>query len=368
MFFEKNNRFSYTPTILVAPLDWGLGHATRCIPFIYKLLNSGATVIIAADGPVKILLQKEFPQLTFITLPGYKIQYSYRSNGLGIALLKQLPRLIKIIYKEHQWLKKIMAKYGITAVISDNRMGLYNRSITSVYITHQLCIKAYNGFIQRLLQKAHYFFINKYNQCWVPDNEAPDSLAGDLSHPNKRPQIPVSYTGIVSRFKKSGYEKKYDLLVMLSGPEPQRTVFEDILLPQLQKFEGRVLLIRGLPGDAALLTGCSIEVHNHLEAADLSRAIQQSHMVICRSGYSSVMDLVTLQQKAVLVPTPGQTEQEYLANYLQQKKIFYSTPQSSFSLANALQAAASFPYIFPALHNRNYEIIISDFVKSLCSQ
>ncbi len=366
MFFKKNNEFGYNPKILIAPLDWGLGHATRCIPIIHHLLNNGATVVVAADGAVKALLLQEFPQIEVLQLRGYNIRYNKR-GWLGFALLLQLPKLINAILNENKWLKNILKTHSFDAVISDNRLGFYNNSIKCIYITHQLTIKTGNRFTEWLAQKIHYRFINKYNECWIPDAENENNLSGDLAHPIKMPAIPVNYLEILSRFEKTATEKKYDLLILLSGPEPQRTVFENILLQQLDSFAGKILFIRGLPENNGLLhtSNKNVEVHNHLNAAGLNTALLQSKMVISRSGYTTIMDLLTLQQKAILVPTPGQTEQEYLGNYLLEKNIFYSTTQSSFILSHALTAATAFPFVFINTNNTAYKNVIDSFLEKI---
>lgn len=348
MKFEKININNPRKRVLVAPLDWGLGHATRCIPIIYSLLAQNFEVIIAAEGAAKILLKTEFPDVVFTHLKGYNIRYSSKGSLLPLRLLMQFPGLMRSVFSEHLWLKKIIQEYNINLVISDNRLGLFHKKIPCIYITHQLQIKTGNRFTERLAQKIHYFFINKYNSCWVPDNKENNNLAGALSHPKKLPATIVKYIGPLSRFEKTATPKKYDLLVLISGPEPQRQIFETLLLDQLRTFSGKTLLVRGLPGNEA--TGSffnsadNITIVNHLAAADLNIALLQSEMVICRSGYTSVMDLVKLQRKAILVPTPGQTEQEYLAAYLMQQQLFCSVTQKDFSLPLALKNAAAFPF------------------------
>ncbi len=367
MFFEKNNGFGYAPKILVAPLDWGLGHATRCIPLISNLLTNGATVFIAADGPVKELLQKEFPEIRFLSLKGYNIKYNRHAGWLPFKLLLQAPKLAWCVWYEHKWLKRNIKEHGFDAVISDNRLGLYTKAMPCIYITHQLAIKTANHFTDRLAQKIHYRFINKYTECWVPDNEADNIIAGELSHPQKAPSVPLKYLGILSRFEKKESEKKIDVLVLLSGPEPQRTIFETALLKQLSSITKPVVFVRGLPNCKELLqTGNkNIEVHNHLESAALNTAILQSNTIICRSGYTTIMDLITLQQKAILVATPEQTEQEYLSSFLFEKNVFYSTPQEGFSLTESLEKAARFPYKFILTGNNTYKNILASFLQKL---
>jgi uncharacterized protein (TIGR00661 family) len=352
---------------LVAPLDWGLGHATRCIPLIFKLLQQNCEVIVAAEGAGKILLQKEFPQLAFIELKGYRMQYSRNSSWMPVSMLLQFPKLISRVYAENRWLKKAVAEYRIDAVISDNRIGLSHKKIPCVYITHQLLIKTGNRFTERIAQKIHYHFINKYQTCWVPDASGEINLGGELSHPATLPKLPVIYLGPLSRFEKKETEFKYDLCIVLSGPEPQRSVFEKMIMRDLKDFNGNALLVRGVPGKGPVSTSNSntVEICDHLPAAELNQVLLQSKMVISRSGYTTIMDLVKLQKKAILVPTPGQTEQEYLATYLQQQHLFYTMPQESFSITAALQKAAAFDLSKAPLIPDDHEKVIEDFVYAL---
>jgi len=356
------------PRILVAPLDWGLGHATRCIPIINELIKQHCEVIIAADGSPFFLLKKEFPTIVFLRIKGYKIQYSRNTKWLFFKLLLQFPKIIFSIWKENSWLEKIVNEYRIDAVISDNRFGVYNKRIPSVYITHQLHIKAGNVFSEKIAQKIHFHFIKKYNNCWVPDFKE-NGLAGELSHPANA-HSNVLYIGPLSRFEKiNDVPKVYNLLISLSGPEPQRTIFENMILIQLKTFKKKVLLVRGLPDENKKLQAGmkSLEIVNHLSAEELNLAFQQSEMIISRSGYSTIMDLVKLGKNAILVPTPGQTEQEYLSNYLMEKKYFYSVQQDYFSLETAIDKASSFPYIIPGSSFNNYKKVINEFVLSVKS-
>ncbi|GAB2841832.1 glycosyltransferase [Ferruginibacter profundus] len=368
MKFEKINIKGYRRRILVAPLDWGLGHATRCIPIIYSLLALDFEVIIAAEGPIKNLLKKEFPDVVFTHLKGYKIRYSSSGRWLPARLLLQFPGLLKSIVYEQQWLKAIVKEYQVDVVISDNRLALYHKTIPCIYITHQLQIKTGNRFTTWLAQKIHYFFINKYKTCWVPDNAAADNnLAGTLSHPEKLPAIPVQYLGPLSRFEKTTAEKKYQLLVLLSGPEPQRTILETMLLNQLKTFSGRVLVVRGLPAieKPVINNTDTLTIVNHLTATALNIAVMQADWVICRSGYTTIMDLVKLGKKAILIPTPGQTEQQYLAAYLMHKKICFSVLQKDLVLMEALQKAQQFTFVNALPYQENYKKIIENLAVNL---
>ena len=365
---DKNfNIRGHNPCVLVAPLDWGLGHATRCIPVISMLIKQDCSIFVAAEGHIKTLLQKEFPHLQFIELRGYRIKYSRHTFWMPVKLLLQLPKIMFRVYAENRWLKKIIKDYKIDAVVSDNRMGLYNRQIPSIYITHQLTIKTGNRFTESIAQKIHYHFINKFKACWVPDAQGALNLAGELSHPAIFPKVPVTYLGPLSRFEKTEVEIKYDLCVILSGPEPQRTVFEKIILADIERLEEKIMLVRGLPleTDIPVLSNPSVEIKNHLPADELSMLIQQSKIIISRCGYSTVMDLVKLQKKAILVATPGQTEQKYLSGYLQEQKLFYSVDQKRFSLSEAINNAAKFETVTRLLNNDDHETVIENFVATV---
>jgi predicted glycosyltransferase len=190
-------------------------------------------------------------------------------------------------------------------------------------------------------------------------------LAGELSHPKKLPGN-IKYIGALSRFEQLVYpEKKYDLLVSISGPEPQRTVFENKILNELESYNGKVLLVRGLPGNENLLQYPSIEIKDHLTAAQLNEAILRSDIILARCGYTTIMDLVKLFKKAILIPTPGQTEQEYLAKHLLDKKIFYTVEQANFSLQKDIQEATSLPLTIPEYDMEQYKKVIDQFVQSL---
>ncbi len=339
---KKNNT-----TILVAPLDWGLGHATRCIPIIKYLLQKQCRVIVATSGLHQILLQQEFGHLEFIHLDGYGITYAKKHVLLRLAL--QLPKFMNTVNKENDWLQKVVETYKIDGVISDNRYGLYTNKVPAVFITHQLQLKVPRLFcwIKGLVRKRMYRLINHFSACWVPDAVlANESLAGTLSHPTVLPAIPVKYIGWLTRFDSAiTIEKKYTATISLSGPEPQRSLLEAIIIPQLEKIPGNFLIIRGMPGHASLptLPKNSIAV-NHLNAADMQKAFLQSSYIVGRSGYSTLMDMKVLQCKCIFIPTPGQTEQEYLGECLAAKNIAIVKQQSNFSLADALHEASIFPF------------------------
>lgn len=332
--------------MLVAPLDWGLGHATRCIPIINNLLLSDYEVIVASERSQTELLKTEFPSLKYLNLKGYRLKYGEKGLFTVLKIIYQIPKILIQINREKGWLDDIIEKENIDIVISDNRYGLHSTKIISVFLTHQLYIKTVFGKkIEQKLQQINYKYINRFSFCWIPDFEKENILAGELSHTKKFPKIPVRYIGLLSRFEKKETPLFYDQMILLSGPEPQRTVLENIFLSDLKNTAEKRILIRGLPNEKKMINISSkVEIHNHLSALELNEKILQSELIICRSGYSTMMDLARLGKKCIVIPTPGQSEQEYLADYLAEKKIVMKINQKDFSMSYAVDAAKKFPF------------------------
>ena len=362
----KINEARKNTRILVAPLDWGLGHATRCIPIIKELIRLNCEVWIVADKNIFFLLKEEFPACVFLRYGGYEISYSRKKSLFPLKLFFQIPKMALRIFREKKWLTRMVENHSIDGVISDNRFGMYCKKIPCVYITHQLCFKTGTKLPGKLAEKIHLYFIKKFSQCWVPDLKD-NGFGGILSHPKSIPEN-VCYIGPLSRFHPiPDVEKVIDLLASISGPEPQRTIFETIIFQQLKTFQGKALLIRGLPSDTKKMVhpNPGVQVENHVAADELNLLFQQSKILISRSGYTTIMDLAALNKKAILVATPGQPEQEYLATYLHQKGYFFSTSQKNFSIEESLEKAAKFsfqPFYFP---DEEYKEVIKKWVASL---
>lgn len=337
---ENINKTRSGKRVLVAPLDWGLGHATRCIPVIHELLHQGFEVLVAAEKKQAQLLHSEFPGITILGLEGYNISYSKSKFFFFFNMLLQAPRILRTVKRENRWLQKVIDDHGIDIVISDNRFGLYSKKAHCIFITHQLFIATGNSLTEKTAQRINYQYIRKYDECWVPDAGDGLSLAGRLSHPEKKPAVPVKYIGPLTRFVFEEKTKNIDLLFLLSGPEPQRSLLENILIQQAANIKGKkIVLVRGLPGNDEPLKVSGIETFSHLPAAALNDVILRSGIVIARSGYSTVMDLAVLRSKAVFIPTPGQTEQEYLAEYLSGKNGCIPVSQDQFDLSEVLRIA-----------------------------
>lgn len=333
------------PVALVSVLDWGLGHATRCIPIINELIENNFEVIIAADGHPLMLLKSEFPNTEFLELKGYKVQYSKKSSHLAARIIAQLPKIIRQISFEKKWLKVLLKERQIDLVISDNRPGLHNPAIPCIYITHQLNIKTGSFFSDKIATYLHRRIISKFDVCWIPDAEQ-NGLSGDLSHKNNS-EINRHFIGPLSRFFPQETKScLFDLSIILSGPEPQRTIFENQILQEIQGLKIKIFIARGLPNETKSLK-CEKEniiIKNHITSQEMNQLINSSKWVISRCGYSSVMDYARVRAKAILVPTPGQGEQEYLGNYLSQMHYFLVIHENGFDIKNSLHDAEKFDF------------------------
>lgn len=349
-FSGKNNPLvppTGRPRVLVAPLDWGLGHATRCIPVIYELQKQNTDVWLAGEKAQERLLKSEFPHLPFLPLRGYRVRYSRSASGLWLTLLRQMPRIWRTVQREKKWLAHMVKRHQFDLVISDNRFGLSHPAIPCIFMTHQLTIRTSLGkWLDKQAQRMNYQFVRKFTECWVPDLKQEPNLGGQLSHPVVFPETPVRYAGILSRLdKKADRPEPGRLFISLSGPEPQRTIWEDKLINDIVSYNGQATIVRGLPDSEKILPSTThIRFYNHLPSTEYAEEMSKAEWIICRSGYSTVMDIARMGKKAVLVPTPGQPEQEYLARHLSENGFAPFISQAQFSIVAAIKAANSFNY------------------------
>lgn len=324
--------------ILVAPLNWGLGHASRCVPLIHRLLDEGHEVVIGGDGMSFTLLRKHFPKLRYVYLAPLDLHYS-RSGNQTWAMLKAIPQLLLWRNKDRLMLKAILQEEHFDQVISDNRPGLYNKQVECIYITHQLRIRLTKTWqwAEATASRIHARMYTRFNKVWVPDYEDINhSLAGELSHPAKwkqsRKMTAVQYIGPLSRFHSPITHKpspiNYEVVAVLSGLEPQRTLLEQELIERYSGKEERVLIVQGLVNhpNTRIKRG-NLTIVPSMADAELVPALLNARHIIARSGYSTIMDLEALGLLSVgnnkplpvhieLIPTPGQPEQEYLAVWL----------------------------------------------------
>ena len=319
-----------TKNILVAPLNWGLGHATRCIPIIWELEKNGFTPILASDGVALQILQKEFPHLQALKLPSYEIEYAKNGADFKWKLIKNSPKMIDAILSEKKIVKKWISEYNLHGIISDNRLGVYSKKIPSVFITHQLNVLS--GKTTWISSKLHQHFIKKFTECWIPDLEKNPNLTGKLGH-LKKSKLNLRYLGPLSRLEKKEIPIKYDLMVILSGPEPQRTYLEEKLKKEVRQFNGKVIFIKGvIESEQKMEQDENITYYNFMTSNEIETAFNESEIVLCRSGYTTVMDLAKLGKKAFFIPTPGQFEQEYLAKRFKRNGFTPYAKQDNFEI------------------------------------
>jgi uncharacterized protein (TIGR00661 family) len=333
--------------VLVAPLDWGLGHATRCIPLVRLLLDKGCFVLLAGSGPSLALLRTEFPTLPFFILPPYNPQYP-RSAGMIPKMVTQLPKFIRTIRDEHIVLENIITENEIDIVISDNRYGCWSSKARSVFITHQsnvLMPKRF-GWLSIPVRWVNEYLMKRFAECWVPDNGGEESLSGKLISFGKRNFHPeITFVGPLSRLVKSKsaqMNEVYDLVAVCSGPEPQRSMFEKLLKNQLRSYEKKFLIIRGVVEPSKPVKFHNGEIINFLTSEAMNIVLDKAKLVVARSGFSTIMDMSALGKKVIFVPTPGQTEQEYLASRIMQKGIAYSMDQDKLDLKLAFEEARGY--------------------------
>ena len=333
-------------TILIAPLNWGLGHATRCIPIIKALLENNFIPIIASDGIALALLKKEFPDLQTLELPSYQIEYAKNGANFKWKLIKNSPKMIEAIWEEKKTIKKWIVKHNIDGIISDNRLGVFSKKIPSVFITHQLNVMT--GNTTWITSKIHQHIIKKFTECWVPDLAGSLNLTGKMGHVDD-PNIKVKYIGPLSRLQKKLLPKKYDLMIILSGPEPQRGLLEAHLKKEVTQFKGNVIFIEGnIESKQKTVVKEHVTYYNFMNSTELEQAFNESEIVLCRSGYTTIMDLAQLRKKAFFIPTPGQYEQEYLAKKLKKEGLVPYSTQDNFKIEN-LNEIISYRGL-PALH------------------
>ncbi|WP_293873217.1 glycosyltransferase [Flavobacterium sp.] len=318
--------------ILVAPLNWGLGHATRCIPIIRELEKNGFTPVLASDGVALQILQKEFPHLQALELPSYDIEYAKNGADFKWKLIKNIPKMIDTILSEKKIVKKWIQEYNLCGIISDNRLGVYNKEIPCVFMTHQLNVLS--GKTTWISSQLHQHFIKKFTECWIPDLEKNSNLTGKLGHLKKH-KLNLKYLGPLSRLEKKALPIQYDLMILLSGPETQRTYLEQKLKNEISLFGGKILFVKGvLESEQKIEPEQNVTYYNFMTTQEIETAINESEMVLCRSGYTTIMDLAKLGKKAFFIPTPGQFEQEYLAKRLKRKNFVPYARQEDFVIEN----------------------------------
>lgn len=328
--------------ILYAVLNWGYGHTVHSFPIIDHL-NKHHEVILAADGKARILLQRRFPQNLCIPLKDARINYSQKKALMPVYLAIQAVKMLLGMGREHRITNNLVKNMKIDRIISDNRYGVWNKHIPSYLITHQLRFRMPFRKLEGLSLFFNRLIFKGFSAVWVIDS--PDinlNLSGDLSHNNPLSAHPkVRFMGLWSDLTPEKTTEDIDLLAILSGPEPQRTLFETILIDQISRLSGNFVLVRGTE-KPEIKTMESFKIFGLANRTTINNLIARSRMVICRSGYTSTMDLVLMGKKAIMVPTPGQSEQEYQAELYHKRGWFYAVPQDMLNLPDDIKKAGKY--------------------------
>lgn len=298
---------STSKKILVAPLNWGLGHATRCIPIIEKLVEAGHSVYIGTDGDASLVLKNRFPKLIHYSFASLEIKYY---KWFFIGLIFQMYKLVKWYYNDRKLFKKIQAAHDFDVILSDCRPGVYEKNKFSILVISQPNPIVPWYFVPIVIKSILNLFIKRYNELWLPDVSGEMNLSGKLIHISSH--VKHRFIGFCSaisprRLNESNTAK---ILAIVSGPEPFRTNFINDLVHKLP--DENVLIIGGKPQGYHETN----KFKSYLKSDDLATEIASADVIISRGGYSSLMDFAGFNKKLILVPTPGQTEQEYLATRL----------------------------------------------------
>ena len=377
--------------VLVAPLDWGLGHATRCVPVVREFLREGAEVELAVVKANAKFFREVFPELRQRIAPSYNIVYPKHGYNMAFWLLKNSLHLNAVMRYEHHFAEEMVERHGYDVLFSDNRFAFYSKNAYSIYMTHQRRIafpQAFSAF-EGVGTMWHANIMRKFDEVWVPDLEFFPGFAGSLSHSGATPgDKPMRYVGLLSRFSETAagssevastaagtvavagtavetFAKSvpnYKVVAVVSGVESARTQFEHQLRHALAEIPGRHMMILGKPalGQKSWTEG-NIEFHTHLATDAFADAVRHADFVVSRGGYSTVMDMAKLDAKCIFVPTPGQFEQIVLAHDLSQAGYAVEIPAEKFS-AQALAKAFESCVKFPSLAKQN---LLSEAVKDV---
>ncbi|MGB0999718.1 MAG: glycosyltransferase family protein [Flavobacteriales bacterium] len=322
--------------VLVAPLNWGIGHASRSSVLIEQHLQKGHQVLIASSGTALMFLKRRLPNLQFFELPDYQITY-HKSRPVWLSVLFGLKTLSSAIKKEQKVIQKLQNIHKFDLIISDNRYGVYHNSVKSIFVCHQLVPKAPFGhrLFKTFIEAIHRNYIKGFDELYIPDYQSPETkLSGDLNQLQLHWKQNQNYIQPLSHLKlKNQAGEANRILVLLSGVEPKRSQLEHQLMHLFSSgFEAYSLCFVGGSLEKTTLEthSKSIEYHSFLDKQDLENQINKASVIICRSGYSTLMDLHELNRKhIILIPTKGQTEQDYLAAYLENKFSHFSALESS---------------------------------------
>ncbi len=322
--------------------DWGLGHATRSTPLINELVKQGHEVHIISTGRALIILKNNFKDsCIYHDIPSIFPPYS--KMPFQISFVLNAPKMIKTLKEARKQSKELIEKEKFDIVISDARYDVYDTPENSFIIKHQVRFKA-PIFIQNILEKFLANQVKHYKYVLVPDFPGEENLSGCLSHNLKHiPKEKIKYLGIISHIKKIKINQDIDYFISLSGPEPGRTQLEKKILSQLPDLKGKIVIAGGAPECTTQQCKENVEFHSFLNSKEQENIMNRAKFIITRSGYTTIMELAELDKtQTLLIPTSGQTEQEYLGDYYEKKGYFHHVSQFKLNLKKDIEFARGF--------------------------
>lgn len=354
--------------VLIAPLDWGLGHATRCVPIIREYLRQGAHVEIAVVKSNAAFFRGAFPNLRQRLVPSYNIVYPKHGYNMGLWLVKNGAHLNKVIRFEHRFAEEMVERHHYDVLVSDNRFGFYSHKAKSIYMTHQRRI-AFPPMLSAFESMGimwHCSIMRHFDEVWVPDIPGAPGYAGNMSHVKFCPR-PVKYVGLLSRFQDarqtanpletvSVNEPKgpYQFVAVVSGVEPARGRFEKRLADIFGSIPGRHAIIQGRPSAGIKTwTEGNTDYFTHLPDDQFANVIKSAKWIVSRGGYSTIMDMAVLGAKCVLVPTPGQYEQVVLARDLSKSHQAVALGEEELNKDSLLDSVDECDVQIPAAQNND---------------
>ncbi len=321
--------------IIYAVCSWGLGHATRSLPLIRKLVKEGNELSIISHGRSLKLLKDEIGETQkYIEIEDYPMLLSENSRQFMAKSIVYWPSFVSKMINGQKKIQKILEKEKYDRIISDGRYDIYSRKTPSFFISHQMRIM--NPLRIKMFESGseifNLFFFKRFCGVIVPDF-CKNNLSGDLSHNlNRIDEKKIHYVGVLSDFKKINKSKNIDYLISISGPEPQRTILEEKLITQISDLKGKIVVTLGKTEKLDKFKKDGIETYSFLPGDKREEFLNSTKLVVARSGYSTILDLAVIGAKALLIPTPGQVEQEYLAEYHDKKGNFYNVNQNKIDL------------------------------------
>ncbi len=332
--------------IFFAILDMGLGHATRSLPIVKKCIELEWQVIIGCSGRSLIFLEKEIPQASFVEMADYGLRYSEKGVSV-LRIMVKFPRLLCVILSEHKFIRQYIHENKVDIILSDHRYGCFSKEIPSFLLTHQLRFIAPKSirYLEFLGVLFNNYFHCKYSAVIVPDTLQKNQglISGDMSKITG--EKAYYFAGILSSLsRQENLKNDIDVFISISGPEPQRTVLERIIRAQINDIPGKKVVALGLPESNFIEhTHPDIIIYHHLARTEMELFMNKSQIIISRSGFSTIMELAELTKKALFIPTPGQTEQFYLAERLYKNKWFYFVQQDKLNLRRDIPLALQYP-------------------------